>query len=710
MAEEVISGGQQIASEATLQRLVDIMSRTASPGGGGGDDSANRLKDLANKAGVAGKSFTDTLMPGLKGFGNGLLDGSASASQLSGVFVALGGNVGLAAAVISKLISIQEENFAAYQKISSAGANFGGSLTELRLAAMKSYLTLEQFGSLVKNNTNNLITLGGSVNSGAKAFAQYSNSILSSNLGNQLFSLGYTAEGANDAMATYLGAMGVNNAEQLKNDKTLRQGTANYLEELDRLAQVTGKSREELNEKMKKEKLDADIRMTAARMPQKERDAFMANVRYMTTMYGDAGKDMAVAQAQGRAVITKEGQMLSAIAPKARDAYAEMDRAAKQYGVGSKEYIAAQNKVSLAMQEGLGKVPTTVLSANDAFKGLSTAVGTTADQQMAGLTSQEAFAKRDKEIADETAKRKLSEASNMSTVMTTLKELGTTVMTILTPVLRALTVPLGLLFAGISYLLKPIAWLVEGIVALQDKYATPLMNAFKSITESFKSAWEKLSASLEPIIAPFRKLFGTNTGNMGKFFSLLGEVVGFLIATPFKMLFGVIGLAADLLGGAFTVLGTVIEGILYPFQALSDVVSSVFDFLSAVVGKMSGWLDPSTWFSGSREPKKKMALGGIVSTPTNILAGEAGPEAIIPLSKFETMIQSLVKPVAQQEMTNSSIVSNQSNAPATPEVLKASLDQLNKNVVDMIRGVREVAENTKRTFEATRTLNGNHFA
>jgi hypothetical protein len=30
---------------------------------------------------------------------------------------------------------------------------------------MKSYLTLEQFGSLVKNNTNNLITLGGSVNS-----------------------------------------------------------------------------------------------------------------------------------------------------------------------------------------------------------------------------------------------------------------------------------------------------------------------------------------------------------------------------------------------------------------------------------------------------------------------------------------------------------------------------------------------------------------
>jgi DNA-directed RNA polymerase specialized sigma24 family protein len=324
-------------------------------------------------------------------FANSLLDGNATTSQLVGSFSALKGTTGLVATAFSKLLSIQEANFAEYQKITSAGANFSGSLTDLRTAAMKSYMTLDQFGTLIKSNTNDLITLGGNVNSGAKAFAQFSNSILSSQAGTNIMALGYTTEGANQAMLTYLGSMGVNNLEQLKSDKNLRASTESYLEELDRLSQVTGKSREELNEKMKKEKMDADIRMTAARMDPKQREAFLANVRYMTTQYGDAGKDMALAQAQGRAVRTKEGQMLSAVAPKMQAAYAEMDKAAKQYGVGSKEYIAAQNQVSLAAQEGLGRIPTAVLSANDAFKGLETAVGTTADQQLAGLTTKEKF-------------------------------------------------------------------------------------------------------------------------------------------------------------------------------------------------------------------------------------------------------------------------------------------------------------------------------
>ena len=433
MADEVVSGGNILASEATLQRLLDTVA------GSGDSSAALKLRQLADASGKAGKTTKEVderfqaLAANLTKFANSLLDGNATTSQLVGSFSALKGTTGLVATAFSKLLSIQEANFAEYQKITSAGANFSGSLTDLRTAAMKSYMTLDQFGSLIKTNTNDLITLGGNVNSGAKAFAQFSNSILSSQAGTNIMALGYTTEGANQAMLTYLGSMGVNNLEQLKSDKNLRASTESYLEELDRLSQVTGKSREELNEKMKKEKMDADIRMTAARMDPKQREAFLANVRYMTAQYGDAGKDMALAQAQGRAVRTKEGQMLSAVAPKMQAAYAEMDKAAKQYGVGSKEYIAAQNQVSLAAQEGLGRIPTAVLSANDAFKGLETAVGTTADQQLAGLTTKEKFDARDKAIEEATAKRKASQASDMAEASKGLKELGAAVMELLSP-------------------------------------------------------------------------------------------------------------------------------------------------------------------------------------------------------------------------------------------------------------------------------------
>jgi hypothetical protein len=75
--------------------------------------------------------------------------------------------------------------------------------------------------------------------------------------------------------------------------------------------------------------------------------------------------------------------------------------------------------------------------------------------------------------------------------------------------------------------------------------------------------------------------------------------------------------------------------------------------------------------------EKKMANGGIVTQPTNILAGEAGSEAIIPLRHLES--------------------------------LRTELETLNKQTAEMIRHIRETAENTKRTVDATKSLNRDLF-
>jgi hypothetical protein len=73
----------------------------------------------------------------------------------------------------------------------------------------------------------------------------------------------------------------------------------------------------------------------------------------------------------------------------------------------------------------------------------------------------------------------------------------------------------------------------------------------------------------------------------------------------------------------------------------------------------------------------KMAAGGVVTQPTLVEAGEAGPEAIIPLYHLES--------------------------------LKTEMQTLNKQTADVIRYLKETAEYSRRNVDATRSLSGDLF-
>ena len=72
-----------------------------------------------------------------------------------------------------------------------------------------------------------------------------------------------------------------------------------------------------------------------------------------------------------------------------------------------------------------------------------------------------------------------------------------------------------------------------------------------------------------------------------------------------------------------------------------------------------------------------MADGGIVSTPTRALVGEAGPEVVAPIQHFEN--------------------------------LRSELKMLNTQNAEIIRYLRETADNTRNNVNATRSLSGDLF-
>ena len=443
-----------------------------------------------------------------------LAAGTFKTSDLMTSLEALPGAFGAVARVLTPFVKMQEENFESYQKMSSAGITFAGSLIDMRQAAANSFLTLNEFTTLMKSNGPALAQFGGSVNDGALAFSRFSSSIMKSPLGTNLMALGFTTQEANQGMLTYLAASGARDAKEIESNSKLREGAGQYLEELDRLAEVTGKSREQQEDIMKKQQVDAQIQVTAARMLPEQRAAFEQNVKYMTMMYGDAGKDMALAQAQGRSVMTKEGAMLTAMAPGIQGAYKKMVDAGNEYGIGSQQYIDAQNQMTLQVKGGFDKVPTAALGL---IKGLDQAQLTYAQVTKQGLDTKKALDERDIKIANDRADREKSQAKTMAETNSAFKELGAELLHGFSPVIE-----------GLTWLGKQLAPLASGFAALL-KHTPGLSTVIAVVISSMAALAAYNSAKLlkqktGALLGGAGKLLGGSSGGGGGVGDVLGGV------------------------------------------------------------------------------------------------------------------------------------------------------------------------------------------
>jgi len=110
-----------------------------------------------------------------------------------------------------------------------------------------------------------------------------------------------------------------------------------------------------------------------------------------------------------------------------------------------------------------------------------------------------------------------------------------------------------------------------------------------------------------------------------------------------------------------------------------------------------------------------MAAGGIVNKATKAIIGEAGPEAVMPLSKLSSMIASLTKETSNQSVTsdNKSVKNTTEFMPGPvlgTENLHREMQRLNTQIAEAVKYLKDTADNTDKTHRATKALNGNAFA
>ena len=186
---------------------------------------------------------------------------------------------------------------------------------------------------------------------------------------------------------------------------------------------------------------------------------------------------------------------------------------------------------------------------------------------------------------------------------------------------------IGLLVAAVIYLKNHWREVLEKIKTFLHAAADWIKARFKALIDFFHNIWNSL------------------IGVVKKVFEFIGKVVSSYI-NVWKGIFKAVGDAFmaiwnGLSGGvkaAFDFVGGIIKGYLniwiglinFLIRAIDKIHFKIPDYVPVVGGKEFGINLPEI---------PAFAKGGIVTAPTVGLIGEAGPEAIIPLSKFSGLGQ-----------------------------------------------------------------------
>ena len=216
---------------------------------------------------------------------------------------------------------------------------------------------------------------------------------------------------------------------------------------------------------------------------------------------------------------------------------------------------------------------------------------------------------------------------------------------------------------------------------LNDKIIQPIANFFSGLWDGFKNAaknaWQGVKDVFSKVGQFFKDIFSAAWEKVKNVFSVGGKIFD--------------GIKDGIVNAFKSVVNVIIKGIntvvALPFNGLNGILNTL-NRLEILGVKPFGWL---TW----RAPVPQipmLAEGGILDRPTLNIAGEAGPEAIIPIDKLQTYIESAIDKTMQTVNINA---------------LVAAVEDLASRPVELNINGRQFAI---ATASDTDTVNGNRYA
>ena len=357
MAVEIDIDGNRVtlndvATEETLKRLLDVMERQGGSSSGtsfvkeasaglkdtakgtkklkvelngltkSADDLAEELDDAADSAGGFGNKLMgfaqkigDAAADVLKFAGN-TAGAGLSMKEVGGFAESMGNKLPIFGAALGTGAGVvigHTANLAdSFDQLTRTGAAFTGNLFDIERAAANSYLSLEQFGGIIRENSASLAVFGGTSKLGVQRFVTL-NQELQKTSRERLRYLGISAEESAELLGEYMTMQQRNTQFQGMSVRQQTMAAANFSEEITKLATLTGQDRKALAEKMAREKQAADIEIKLSQMSGEASAKSRAAIELLKDKFGEVpgAMDLLTQGFRGLSVgATEEGNKL----------------------------------------------------------------------------------------------------------------------------------------------------------------------------------------------------------------------------------------------------------------------------------------------------------------------------------------------------------------------------------------------------------------
>lgn len=225
------------------------------------------------------------------------------------------------------------ENIEMMKDLSKSGINFSGDVMGMTASIKGMRVSNEEFAEIMKKNSAGFNALGGNATRGAEAFAKLAQEFQASEFTDSLVAAGIGNKELNEILAMEMTTKKMAIRDDKESRRAAIESAAALAKEMDMMAKLTGKSREEQMAQMQKVKddmaLEAKIRQMAAEQGITD-EAEIGKLRKNVT------EQIAQAEMQGRGQLLKESFIYGQAVSK--------EAAQQQISVGNQAFQATVNQ------------------------------------------------------------------------------------------------------------------------------------------------------------------------------------------------------------------------------------------------------------------------------------------------------------------------------------------------------------------------------
>lgn len=266
-----------------------------------------------------------------------------------------GDTIGKFSGLLAKGSQFYEENLDAFRLLSKGGMNFENSLVKLGEAAAGTRLGIREFTELMQTNNKAFATLPGGVAQGAKEFTKASQAMFDdSKLVDRMTGLGFTTEDLNSLLSTTYTQQRRLGLSQEASQKIAIEQVTKLGEEMDLMAKLTGNSRKEQEELMRKQQENGQVQAAIADEIARGGKQAQAGFNAMQLAAQQGGSDFQMLSEQifamGRPTEDMIGKF-NAIGPAAQKALYESAEAAKRGDEVRAKELAERAAALAALQQ-----------------------------------------------------------------------------------------------------------------------------------------------------------------------------------------------------------------------------------------------------------------------------------------------------------------------------------------------------------------------